>query len=772
MQPLTVVGDECHIVTPGDGVIAEQILLTGRAQGMGLRPAILRWASQCGVAGAVCNTSAGVDIHVEGTVDCVQHFARGLIVHLPASANVGMSRRRATPTGASGFNIARADPADEEVTVEAPTDKAVCPQCLREVLEPADRRAEYPFASCTQCGPRYTIIKQLPYERPLTTMAAFELCPTCQHEYESPADRRFHAQTNACPACGPQVWCVDQNNRLVGEKEVAIVAAVRALLLGQIVALRGLGGYQLVCDATDEAAVGRLRGRKGRSHKPLAVMVENLAAAERIAKFDLAGCRMLADSANPIVVLASRSTGGLSAQIHPGLNEVGVFLPTTPLHALLLRGLQRPLIVTSGNREGEPLEHECDAAFQRLAGIADLWLHHNRPIHHPLDDSVVRMIAGHAVTLRLARGLAPLSLRLPHARPLLTLGGQQRAAAALCNGAQSVLAPHVGDLETPAAWDRYLGQQRCLLDLYRTSPTAIVHDLHPQYTTTRWASEQSLPTLPVQHHHAHVAAGMLEAGWLDRTVLGVAWDGTGYGQDGTIWGGEFLQASLKDYRRLAHLRPFRLPGGEAAIRQPWRVAVSLVAETLGEDAALGLRFRLATRRQIEQILPIAAHRSLSPLTTSAGRLFDAVAALVLGVENAAYEGFPAMLLEAACDESDTLAYSVALQDGMPLELDWRPLIAAIQKDLQSAVSPGAIAMRFHRALAAGILAVCSNFANLPVVLAGGVFQNRVLTELVADGLEQLNRPVALPGRIPPGDGGLAAGQLAIACATFGTTRSS
>jgi hydrogenase maturation protein HypF len=492
-------------------------------------------------------------------------------------------------------------------------------------------------------------------------------------------------------------------------------------------------------------------------------MVADLPDAERLAVLDGASRRALAGSENPIVLLAARAGNGLAAAINPGLDTIGIMLPTTPLHWLLLHDCGRPLIVTSGNCEGEPLCADVDESVARLQEIADLWMHHDRPIVNPLDDSVVRIIAGRAVTLRLARGLAPLVLDLPGARPAAAVGGHQKAAFALATGAQSLLGPHVGDLETLCNREQFVTRMARTTLLYGTTPQLWIHDLHPDYFTSQWVREQPGSHWAVQHHHAHVAAAMLEHGWLDRNVLGVAFDGTGFGPDGTVWGGEFLLASASSFSRVGCLRPFRLPGGEAAIREPWRVAAAIVRQVLGDNDLRELPLDWISGRT-RDIRPLLEHETFAPATTSAGRLFDGIAALVLEIQRADFEGAPAMLLEAAVDPGDAVSYRIPLTggiDGTPIELDWRPLLRELLADLARDVPRAAIAMRFHRGLAAGVAAMCRRFRQNPVVLCGGVFQNRVLCELIVEEVSNSGQELGLPGRIPPNDGGLAAGQLAV-----------
>ncbi len=766
-------------------VIARRILLTGRVQGLGVRPTIHRLAVALSLSGVVRNTSRGVEIEIEGAPADVHQFARRIQREAPPGAAItSLHLEECIPRGFSTFVIEPA-PAAGPLATAAPQDVATCSQCLDEIFDPLNRRFEYPFTSCTSCGPRYSIIRDMPYERAETTMSRFPLCPTCLAEYTEPGDRRFHAQTNACGCCGPQVWCVEKRGETAADGSDAIRLAVGRLREGKIVAIKGLGGYQLLVEATNEPAVSRLRERKRRRAKPLAVMVESLDQAERYAALDPVERRTLCEASNSIVLVRAKSPTPLAASIHPGVDTLGLLLPTTPLHHLILRSQGGPVVCTSGNREGEPLEYDNDQAEDRLANICDLWLHHNRPIERPIDDSVVRVIAGRPVTLRLARGLAPLPLAIPATTPTLAVGGHMKSAAAWSTGEAAVLGPHLGDLDTLAARERYGEQIEGWRRLYRFTPQRIVHDAHPDYDTTRYALQESLPRRAVQHHHAHVVAGMIEHGWLDRTVLGVAWDGTGYGAGGQIWGGEFLVATTRSYERLAHLRPMALPGGEKAIRQPWRLAVALLRDALGDEcfqegrrstgrhsAAIVLdSIPCGETSRLQQCLQILDHPRFSPRTTSAGRLFDGVAAIVLGLSETDYDGQPAMMLEAAADPSAEGQYTLPLSIPSPWQLDWRPLVRDLIDDQRGGATPGEMAMRFHRGLAEGVVEVCRRRLDLPVVLCGGVFQNRLLVELIVERIAR-GRPqheVGTPGVIPPGDGGLAAGQLAIALAKGGVS---
>jgi hydrogenase maturation protein HypF len=774
---------------------AASIKLCGRVQGIGLRPAVVRFASQLGLAGRIGNTCQGVQIVVEGSESAVARFLAGMKEKLPPAARIQeLHTQDVIPEGISGFSIARAAEVGP-LSACVPPDQVVCPACLAEVDSADDRRAGYAFTSCVDCGPRYSIMGAMPYERAQTSMAAYELCAPCQTEYESSTDRRFHAQTTACPACGPRLWCRDRSGRLAGAGSAAIAAAAATIRRGKIVALQGVGGYQLLVDATSPAAVERLRERKRRHGKPLAVMVASLDEAKRLAWFDETEQALLSSPAGPIVVARARDDSPLAGAVRPGLDTVGLMLPSTPLHWLLLRECCRPLVATSGNAEGEPLAYRHEEALRQLRGAADLWLEHDRPIRRPIDDSVARVIAGQAATIRLARGYAPLPLELNCPYPLFALGGHQKAAIALANGAQAVLGPHVGDLDTLCSRERLLEQIAALADLYGVrleAPEArFVVDEHPDYFTTQWAAAQAGVVDSVQHHHAHIAAGMLEHGWLDREVLGVAFDGTGYGSDGTIWGGEFLLATATGFTRVAHLRPFRLPGGERAVREPWRVAVALVEQAVGREVAARLVFPTDQggmgRCDCGELLRIAHSDRFSPVTTSAGRLFDGVAALALHVSHCQFEGQAAMMLEAACSLDESGSYTIATGDeqsgrhtpcaaaadgtrSVPATLDWRPMIAAVLRDRAAGVAPGVIAMRFHRGLAHAVAGICRQYRPLPVVLGGGVFQNRVLVELLAEELADAGQPLGLPGVIPVNDGGLAAGQLVVACSRRRSTR--
>jgi hydrogenase maturation protein HypF len=741
--------------------------LAGGVQGIGVRPAIFRLATQLALNGTVRNTSRGVEIEIEGELENLDRFERLLANSLPAAAAVSQVKCEPfAPSGRESFTIVKEPPAGP-LSARVPEDRGLCPECSRYIAHYENRRYRYAFTSCTQCGPRYTLIRAMPFERAATTMAEFALCADCVCEYERPGDRRFHAQTTACSACGPRVRSKDIESGEIRHGDQAFKAAIARLRAGKILAVRGLGGYQLLVDATSQAAVDRLRERKCRRAKPLAVMVESADEARRLAHFDEDEIAAFNDASAPIVLVRDHANNGLAPAIHPYLDTVGLMRPTTPLHAILARDFGRPLVCTSGNREGDPLEYEIAPAETHLAGVADVWLHHDRKIARPIDDSVVRVIAGRRVAIRLARGLAPLPLDVPAMPPTIAVGGYLKASAAWSNGSQAVLGPHIGDQESLAARERFLAHLKDWIRLYRMRPVQLVHDMHPEYFSTQWAQKQPLRQLAVQHHHAHVVAGMLEHGWLDRRVLGVAWDGTGYGTDGTIWGGEFLVCSPSRFKRVACVRRFVLPGGETAIREPWRIALAVCRQVDRSVHGTPWPGWNVNASQVASIQQIIDRPALSPVTSSAGRLIDAAAALILGIDRADYDGQAAMRLEAAADRSATGWYEFPLSEGELPELDWRPLFAGLLADYHRGVDASVMAMRFHRGLAHGITRVCRHWRKLPVILTGGVFQNRVLTELVAEMHNDNSQPFGLPGTLPPNDGGLAAGQLCIAAARGG-----
>ncbi len=788
--------------TPNDHEIgtvsAVRILLQGRVQGAGVRPAVARLARRLHLQGRIANNSDGVLIQLEGSSSAISQFLEMLNSVLPEGADHHV--HSVIPDHVQGYVdlVIAKETANSEIGVDVPVDRAICQECLQELNDSSDRRFSHAFNSCTQCGPRFSMIRAMPYERGDTTMADFPMCRTCDAEYLNSSDRRFHAQSIACPECGPQL-SFESND---GQGQLAGIAAVEAAAAviqnGGILALKGLGGYQLICNAANDDAVQRLRHRKQRLRKPLAVMIP--VNYSNGLSLNTAEFSSLNSWINPIVILQRNDFLAIAQSVNRCTDTIGVFLPTTPLHAMLLQRLKAPVVVTSGNLDGVPLEFQNQAARADLSSIVDGWLLHDREIERPVDDSVVRVIAGRSVTLRAARGIAPMRLPIQTSELILAVGGEQKVAVALSNGRQSVLGPHIGDMHTIAARRRFIEQQEALSKLYGVRPDLIVHDLHPDYFTTRWAMEQGVRTMAIQHHHAHIASAMLEHGLLDQVVLGVAFDGTGYGTDGSSWGGEFLLATEYDFHRVATLLPFVLPGGEMAIRQPWRTAVSLLTAAmpdLSADHIAELLIKSAKARNSpmadfgdalpspDQIRDVQRLVQLGhgAVTSSMGRLFDGIAAIVLGTGHCSFEAELAMRLEAACaDDSSILCTSGLLplvdvrrsdvETGVEKQrfaLDWRPLLRRLVTDIQSGCCASTMAILFHQAIADAVATVADQYSGYPVVLSGGCFQNRVLTERVVDRLRQGSRLVAAPGTIPPNDGGLAAGQLVIAAARLRRT---
>ncbi|MBX7167996.1 MAG: carbamoyltransferase HypF [Pirellulales bacterium] len=746
---------------------AVRLVLRGCVQGVGLRPWLVRLAREHGLAGRVFNSPLGAVAEVCGSDAAVRDFAcrvRALREGWPGLASVECSALE--PWVDRSLVILASDGATAPQTA-IPLDRATCATCLREITEQSARRAGDPFVSCVDCGPRYSVLAALPYERSRTSLQSFVLCESCRREYLSIDDRRFHAETIGCPRCGPRLVC-----RRAGKSAVlhtsaqAIAAAAAALVQGQIVALLGLGGYQLLVDACRADSVERLRKLKRRPAKPLAVMFADVAAAERCVQLDDAERRVLTSGANPIVVVRQRPLAPIAAAVTQGLPTLGIFLPTTALHRLLLAAVDRPLVVTSGNREGDPIVFHPAQAPAEIDPLADLVLEHDRPILRPIDDSVVQVIAGRQMVLRAGRGLAPVSLELPEGPALLAVGGQQKVAVALAGSRQAYLGPHLGDLDTPSMRQRFAEQVVALEQLAGVAPAAIVHDLHPDYFSTRWAAQQPAPTIAVQHHHAHVAAALADLNRGADEVAGAVWDGTGWGTDGTVWGGELLCARCDGFRRVASVRLFPLWGGELAVRQPWRVAAALLADALGPAAAQAWPFSPAARDGVQALLRMSSRTRDRLLSSSVGRLFDAVACLVLGHETSAYEGEAAVRLEAAAAGSGQRGagpYSWAWEaDGELVRWDWRPLVHEIVSEVQRGVAPGQVAMRFHRTLAEMLLTAVEHCSGLPLVLSGGVFQNRLLVELIIERAAESGVEVTWPCRTPINDGGLALGQLAVA----------
>jgi hydrogenase maturation protein HypF len=746
-------------VTPDNTApVARRLVIGGRVQGVGFRPYIYRLACAQGLEGWVRNRVGEVEIHVQGRTDAVTAFVRELLADTPPLSRPRLeSDAAAEAVDLAGFEI-RESLDQGEVQVHVPPDLYTCPDCLAELNNPGDRRYQYPFINCTQCGPRYTLIRALPYDRAATTMAGFELCPPCLEEYRDPANRRFHAEPVACPDCGPGLTFHGRDGEVIAGNTGALDACLATLRDGRVVAVKGIGGYHLLCDARSDAAITRLRSRKPRPHKPLAVMfpadTDNpLAQVAEAVHLSRAHTEQLLSAERPIVLARKRPACSLSGLLAPGLDEIGVMLPYSPLHHLLLAGFAAPLVATSANISGEPVLTDNTAVEERLGHVADAFLHHDRPIERPADDPVVRVIAGRARPLRLGRGSAPLERSLPCflEKPVLAAGGHMKNSVALAWQDRIVISPHIGDMGTARSLAVFEQTVADLQALYGVTAESVVCDAHPGYATTRWAERCGLPLQRVQHHHAHASA--CHAGSSAEPWLVFTWDGVGYGTDGSLWGGEALLGRPGTWQRFASLRPFHLPGGERAGREPWRSAAALCWESGREwtgQPADAVLLHQAWERRLN-----------SPQTTAAGRLFDAAAALTGVCLEASYEGQGPMQLEAACrDMADPVNMPLTQQATGLWASDWEPLLPMLLDPSRSLAERAAC---FHASMANTLLqqARCVRDAHAidHVGLSGGVFQNRVLTEQAIRLLEQDGFDVTLPDSIPVNDAGLCFGQV-------------
>jgi hydrogenase maturation protein HypF len=750
----------------------------GTVQGVGYRPFVYRLAHELGVAGWVLNDERGVLVEAEGSAEAVATLVARLASDAPPLADVRAVTSEELPaTGESGFQIV-ASSRGGAATAPVTPDTATCADCLAELADPHDRRYRYPFLNCTNCGPRFTIVRGIPYDRPTTTMADFQMCADCLAEYEDPLDRRFHAQPNACPVCGPQARLLERDGTPATAVE-AVATAAQALLEGKILAVKGLGGYHLACRADDEHAVSTLRSRKHREDRPFALLVADVAAARELVTLSDAEAALLSSRERPIVLATRLPDAAVAPSVAPRAPELGLMLPYTPLHALLAADAGVPLVMTSGNVSDEPIAYEDDDAFERLAEIADLFLVHDRPIATRTDDSVARVVRERPLLLRRSRGFVPASIDLPlaAARPLLGCGAEQKAAFCLADGRRAWVSHHIGDIKNYETLRSLQDGVAHFERLFEVTPQVVAHDLHPDYLSTRYALErEGVELVGVQHHHAHLAATLAEHGELGPAV-GAIYDGTGYGTDGTVWGGELLVGGLGGYERAAHLRAVRMPGGERAIRQPWRMALAWLVELHGEDVAPPPA--LATTFDADPIDPktwravvrMVSTQTSAPLTTSMGRLFDGVAALCGVRSEVSYEGQAAIELEALADPGTDGAYAVALlvdPDGGPAILDPGPAIEEILAELAAGVDVATVSARFHAAIANATAGACAHLADAAgldtAVLSGGVFQNRLLLARTADALEAAGLRVLVPERLPPNDGQIAFGQVAVAAA--------
>ncbi|WP_420338413.1 carbamoyltransferase HypF [Roseibium sp.] len=768
-------------------VTATHVRIKGLVQGVGFRPFIWHLANEEGLTGHVLNDADGVLAEIFGAADRQQRFLDRLRREAPPlseieSVETAVLKRLPCPPP-EDFQIVK--------SVEGPTttaivpDAATCPACLADIFDPANRRHGYAFTNCTHCGPRLSIVTSIPYDRANTSMAAFKMCPECQREYDDPADRRFHAQPNACPACGPQLWAEAEGTRLTTTDPIRWAAS--RLEAGEIIALKGLGGFHLAVDATNDAAVSRLREKKNRPDKPLAVMVRNLEQARAVCHVSEWEAALLQGRAGPIVLLKLRAQSGetpiLSGHLAPGLDQCGLMLPATPLHHLLMAAVPGPLVMTSGNRSEDPQVITNEAARRNLGRIADGFLMHDREIVNRLDDSVIRADQGGPVILRRARGHAPAPLALhngfqPRAS-VLAMGGELKSTFCQLRQASAVVSQHMGDLESRPVLEDYEKTLSLYRHLYDFEPDRIAVDLHPEYVSThagrRLAADLHIPLIQVQHHHAHLAACMAEHGLPPDSdpVLGIVLDGSGLGSDGTIWGGEFLVGGYEGFERAGHFLPVALPGGAAAVREPWRNLVAHLRAAFGADwsssseiSSLGPIFTGKTVSVIEHMIDIGLN---TPMASSAGRLFDAVAA-ALGIcaMHQYYEGQTGALLEALARPylQGATAYPVDISSGTPGILSWEVMWDALLSDLRRGSAPGLIAARFHLGLATAISALATRLAGArnirTIALSGGVLQNAILADGLYEQLKAQGFEVLVPGKLPPNDGGLSLGQAAIA----------
>ncbi|MFB0774540.1 carbamoyltransferase HypF [Aeromonas salmonicida] len=762
--------------------------IDGIVQGVGFRPFVYGLALRHALTGYVLNDASGVTIGAEGSPEQLAAFARELRELAPPLSRIDHFSEQVLPQNDDPdydgqFHI-KASQQQSAATVAISPDQGMCEGCARDVANPADRHHHYPFTNCTHCGPRYTIIRRLPYDRPHTAMADFAMCPRCAAAYEDPLDRRYHAQPVSCPECGPHLSWRSGRGDALAEREDALHAAARALQTGALIAVKGIGGYHLICDARSESAVARLRQLKRRARKPLAVMMGSLAEA----KLHVTGCEaewsLLSSQARPITLLRKRknddrpsesqhTAAPLAEGIAPGIPYLGVMLPYTPLHQLLLDVCAIPLVATSANGRGSPILIECEAVVRELGGEIDGILDHNRPILHPCDDSLVQWAGGRRQTLRLARGYAPCTPSLKQAVkvPLLAVGAQQKNQLALAFGRQRIYSPYIGDLHSLPMQSHFEQTLATFRDLYDLKPALLVSDRHPGYLSHQWAKgycqEQGATHLEVQHHHAHLLGVMAEHE-ITGPVLGVAFDGTGLGDDGTLWGGELLLADVKGFTRVAHLKPFKLIGSEAAIREPVRQLLGLLFESYDVEQISALDIPLFNKLPLERISNLYQLWHLgrnAPYTSSIGRLFDAVAALLGVIDTPDYEGEAGLLLEAAAlqllpDETPfPLTFGLSKSAEGPLQIEWAELLNTLINERRKSTSTASLAAGFIHAVSALVIALAECFPGYPVALGGGVFQNRVLMDQLVPALEAAGRQVLTSETLPLNDGGIAAGQL-------------
>lgn len=755
-----------------------QIVICGAVQGVGFRPFVYRLAVEMNLCGWIVNTSQGVFIEVEGEKETLDKFILRIEKERPLhSFFQSFEFSFLDPVGYTTFEI-RDSQSSENTSVFVLPDIAVCPECVQEILNSSNRRYRYPFTNCTNCGPRFSIIERLPYDRPNTTMKVFEMCNECRREYEDPRDRRFHAQPIACPQCGPHLELWDESGNFLSSHDEALIQAAEYIRDGKIVAMKGLGGFQLIVDARDEMAVVRLRQRKHREEKPFALMYSTIEMAKNNCEISELEERLLLSPESPIVLLKrkihnNKCTSEIAPSVAPNNPYLGVMLPYTPLHHLLMCELGFPIVATSGNLSDEPICIDEREALCRLAGITDVFLVHNRPIKRHVDDSVVRVMLGRELVLRRARGYAPLpiAIREYSESPLLAVGAHLKNTIAITSGKNVFISQHIGDLETKEAYGAFQSVIDCFKTLYNVNPAKIICDMHPDYLSTQYARGDGHSVESIQHHHAHIASCMAE-NQLDGTVLGISWDGTGYGLDGTIWGGEFLLINEASFERVGHFRYFMLPGGEVAIREPRRTALGVLFEVFGqriferEDIIPLNYFNNDERSLFRQMLEKRIH---SPHTSSVGRLFDAVAALIGLRQKVSFEGQAAMELEfltAGVKNDESYSFQIsnanksAFHNSQPMMIiDWQSMIVNILDEMRIGASLSVISTKFHNTLTEIIVEVAKRAGERKIVLTGGCFQNKYLTERTVHRLQAEGFRVYWHQRVPPNDGGISLGQI-------------
>ncbi|XTZ20555.1 MAG: carbamoyltransferase HypF [cyanobacterium endosymbiont of Rhopalodia fuxianensis] len=751
-------------------------LIFGAVQGVGFRPFIYRLATELNLTGWVYNSASGVSIEVEGESKILKEFLSRVQTENPPRSHIQSIKTTCLDyIGYTTFDIHHSVSGEKNAII--PVDLATCPDCLRDIFDPQNRRYSYPFTNCTNCGPRYTIIETLPYDRPRTTMKEFFMCSECQQEYENPHDRRFHAQPNACPSCGPQLALWDKQGNSIAIQDSALNITVNFLKEGKIVAVKGLGGFHLMTDGSNPDAIRQLRQRKGRPQKPFALMYSSLELIKKHCHVSPLEEELLTSPESPIVLLKRRSNYiNLWESVAPNNPYWGVMLPYTPLHHLLLLNLKFPLVATSGNISNEPICINEDEVIQRLGHIADVFLVHNRPILRAVEDSVVRVIAGREVVLRRARGYTPFPIilksegkmqnteveDLPSSISLLATGGQLKNTVAILQGNQVFISQHIGDLSNYQALSAFYQVIDSLKGLYDFEPKIIACDAHPDYFSSQFAQSEGFPVVKVQHHYAHVLSCIAENG-ITAPVLGVAWDGTGYGEDGTIWGGEFLLITDSGYQRVAHFRPFKLPGGHRAVKEPRLIALSILYEVFGSFDGLEIFqvFKSFSNQELKLIQRMLSLNLNTPLTSSVGRLFDGVASILGICQQTSFEGQAAMNLEhRAIDyKTDKVYHYEILRNDCPLIVDWQLIIKGILDDLSEHLSIEEISAKFHNTLVEVIIEISQIISEKKIVLTGGCFQNKYLTE---QAISRLNQEQFIPvwhRKVPPNDGGIALGQI-------------